>query len=351
MAHTGLAELGPIQVAVTVDDLILWKGAPLAPSRTSLSTVRSLARTLTAAGLTGTWGFAHSSAVERDPGQRAVFEEWVTQGHHLGNHTHSHAPLNWVEGDVYCRDIDKAERAIGDLIALAPERYFRYAMDMAGPSEERRGRVQDHITDLGYVNAPCTAWFGDFTWTVPYYRAHATGNTEAAAMLRETYVTAAVTSLVRHARAARQMFGRDIPYIWHLHATAIAQDCLGLILDEFASSGVEFVGLAEAMTDVHNRVQPPVDGRRSNHLDRFARAYGTSIPGAPPELVQTILEAAPMAGPYSDSIAVYDEVLHNLYLDGGGVSYDWDWSAMGAAPQQARERRHSVLSSPSRPDA
>lgn len=349
MVHTDVAELGPIQVAVSVDDLILWKGAPLAPSRTYLSIVRSLGRTLTAAGLTGTWGFAHTSAIERDPAQRAVFEEWVTQGHHLGNHTHSHAALNWVEADTYCRDIDKAERLIGDLIALAPGRYFRYAMDMAGPSEERRGRVQDHITALGYVNAPCTAWFGDFTWCVPYYRAVATGDSEAAAMLRETYVGAALASLARHARAARQMFGRDIPYIWHLHATAIAQDCLGDILEEFASSGVEFVALPEAMTDVHNRVQPPVDGRRSNHLDRFAAAYGTTIPGAAPSMVAKVLDAAPMPGPYSDSIAVYDEVLHNLFVEGGGVTYDWDWAAMGADPSSNEGRRPALSSSP-RPD-
>ena len=36
-----------------------------------------------------------------------------------------------MPGDQYCADIAKAEELIGNLIELAPDRYFRYATDMA----------------------------------------------------------------------------------------------------------------------------------------------------------------------------------------------------------------------------
>ncbi len=66
--------------------------------------------------------------------------------------------------------LTKAEKLIGPLVDLAPERYFRYLMDMSSGSESKRGQVEDFLRDNGYRNAPITCWFGDFVYIVPYQR-------------------------------------------------------------------------------------------------------------------------------------------------------------------------------------
>ncbi|MEV6029460.1 polysaccharide deacetylase family protein [Streptomyces sp. NPDC052036] len=189
MINVDLISTGPIEVAMTVDDLVLWDGTPVPDGYTSRSISEGMAATFNDARITGVYAFAHTSPIQRDPQARATFEAWVDGGHHLGNHTHNHAPLNWVDADTYCREIDTAEKYIGDLIERAPQRYFRYAMDMPGPSEARR---EDHLRANGYTNAPITTWFGDFAFLVSYYRALTTGNREAAQMLRKSYVQAAL---------------------------------------------------------------------------------------------------------------------------------------------------------------
>jgi hypothetical protein len=100
---------------------------------------------------------------------------------------------------------------------MAPERYFRYAMDMAGETQTKRGRVEDHLRASGYRNAPITGRFGDFAWIILYYRAVVSKDEGAKRVLQETYVCSAVEQLAAHARLARSLFGQDIPLIWLIH--------------------------------------------------------------------------------------------------------------------------------------
>jgi hypothetical protein len=69
---------------------------------TPLGITKSIAATLTDHGITGVYGFSHIHRLDSDPGLMAAWETWVEAGHHLGNHTHLHAPLRWMSGDQYC---------------------------------------------------------------------------------------------------------------------------------------------------------------------------------------------------------------------------------------------------------
>jgi peptidoglycan/xylan/chitin deacetylase (PgdA/CDA1 family) len=315
---------GTVKVAVTVDDFVLWDGLPMPDGVTPLDITKSIAATLTDNGITGVYGFSHTHRLDLDPGLIAAWEAWVEAGHHLGNHTHLHAPLRWMSADQYCADIDKAEAHIGNLIELAPERYFRYAMDMAGETETKRGRVEDHLRACGYQNAPITAWFGDFAWIVSYYRAVVSGDTDARQMLRDTYVSSAVGQLSAHAQLARTLFGQDIPLIWLIHGTAIAVDTLSEILTEFAERGVEFVPLREAMSHPAHLAMPPCNPEfLRNHLQRYAIAAGIAEPHLSPELFGQVLTAAPLDG--YDSVSVFEEGMLKPLARRAGADYDWTW--------------------------
>ncbi len=316
-------ELLPIEVAVTVDELLIWDGTPLPPGYTRESIVGSMVQTLAKHRIGGVYGFAHTSPLDQDHGLKEVLAHWVASGHHLGNHTHCHACLNWVSAKNYCEDIQRSEDVIGDLIEKAPGRYFRYAMDMTSPSEAKRGEVQDFLALKGYTNAPITAWFDDFAWIVPYARAMLNKDMASVKALRTSYVNAAVVQLRSHAKVARQVFGRDIPYIWLIHGTAIAMDALDDILTAFKDLGVQFVSLDHAMKDVAHRAMPQTSTKFVNHLQRFALAQGLPLDKVPPELMHAVLEASPRAG--MDSMAFYDAMLRKMCERAGGT-YEWDWS-------------------------
>jgi peptidoglycan/xylan/chitin deacetylase (PgdA/CDA1 family) len=318
-----ISPAGPVDLAVTVDDLLIWDGTPMPPGYTRQGIVQSMVKTLTAHKISGVYGFAHTSPLDDDPSLRGALEHWVDEGHYLGNHTHCHAALNWVTGKCYCDDIRRSEDLIGKLIERAPRRYFRYTMDMSGESEAKRGEVEDFLRENKYVNAPITAWFGDFAWITPYYRAIVSRDEKAITMLRQTYVQAALFSLRSHAKAAREIFGRDIPYVWLIHATPIAQDMLGEVLTAFEQSGVRFVSLEAAMKNVVHTAMPRISPRFSNHLERFAMMQGIEMDKLPPEAFAAVLEAAPIEG--MESMPSYDKLLR-LMNDRIGGSYVWDWN-------------------------
>jgi peptidoglycan/xylan/chitin deacetylase (PgdA/CDA1 family) len=321
---TNISPDGAIRVAVTVDDFVLWDGLPMPAGVTPLGITKSMAATLTEHGVSGVYGFAHTHRLDLDPSLMAAWEAWVEAGHHLGNHTHLHAPLRWMSAAQYCADIDKAEKLIGNLIELAPERYFRYAMDMAGETEAKRGQVEDHLRDCGYRNAPITAWFGDFAWIVPYYRAVVSGDEAAQQMLRETYVSSAVGQLAAHAQLARRLFGQDVPLIWLIHGTTIATDTLGTILDAFAEQGVEFIELREAMSHPVHFGMPPCNSEfLRNHLQRYAIAAGIPEPHLDPALFGQVITAAPVEG--YDTVGVFEEKMLKPLAQRAGATYDWTW--------------------------
>ncbi|WP_293023012.1 polysaccharide deacetylase family protein [Mycolicibacterium sp.] len=115
---TGQASLSNVQVAITVDDFVLWDGTPLPEGHSSLDVTRALAEALTGAGQNGVYGFAHTYSIAKDPASLACWDAWLEAGHHLGNHTHQHAPLRWMSADDFCRDVDQAEKLIGSLVDL-----------------------------------------------------------------------------------------------------------------------------------------------------------------------------------------------------------------------------------------
>ncbi|MGY3564302.1 hypothetical protein ACVWXP_007627 [Bradyrhizobium sp. USDA 4463] len=312
-----------IDLCITVDDLLIWDGSPLPAGYSRETIVDSMIKTFQKHSLSGIYGFPHTSPLDQDRGLLSIIEHWCSCGHHIANHTHCHACLNWVSAKFYCEDIKRAEDHIGHLIQKAPRRFFRYAMDMPGETEKKRGEVEDFLQANRYENAPITAWFGDFAWLAPYYRAIESKNQKALAMLRESYVQVALFQLRNHARCARRMFGRDLPYIWLIHATPIAADMLDEVITAIKGAGVRFVNLEDAMLDPVHKAMPRVSRKFRNHLQRYALMQGVEMEEVPPEMFASILNAAPTPG--FESMEVYDLILRKMCQRASGA-YEWDWA-------------------------
>ena len=95
----------------------------------------------------------------------------------------------------------------------------------------------------------------------------------------------------------RAVFGRDPIYIWLIHATPLAADCLDDILSIFQSAGVEFVDLEEAMADPLNQKDAPlITPRFLNHIQKWAVHEGLTLEDVPPGVLEDVEKLHPMDG-------------------------------------------------------
>ncbi len=124
-----------------------------------------------------------------------------------------------MSADDFCRDIDQAEKLIGRLVDLAPERYFRYPMDMSS-------RIGEQTRTSRGLSARQRISKRAHHLLVRRLRLHRalsavliTGDVEAQARLEDLHVQGAIEGLEKHAASARTMFGTNVPHIWMVHGT------------------------------------------------------------------------------------------------------------------------------------
>jgi hypothetical protein len=85
-----------IKLSVTVDDLFLWKGLPWSPGYSPEIVVPKMTAAFARHDLKNVYGFSATAPAEDSVRMKKMFDRWVEQGHRIGNHTHYHANLNWV---------------------------------------------------------------------------------------------------------------------------------------------------------------------------------------------------------------------------------------------------------------
>ncbi|HZZ87771.1 MAG TPA: polysaccharide deacetylase family protein [Caulobacteraceae bacterium] len=291
-----------IRVALTVDDLFQWRGMPEVRGQGCAAIARRMTDAFAAHAARGVYAFSNTAPTEDDPPLFRVFDHWLEQGHHVGNHTHSHASLNWLSPARYIEDIEKTEALIARWSDLAPVRYFRHCFDMWGDTAEKRDAVLGWLTRAGYAVAPISVWFYDAQFAVAYLRALIAADADGLKWLRAAFVRNAVGQLRAQAAAARLIFGRDPAQILLIHGTAVVGDCLAATLDAFAAEGVQFVSLDEAMADPMNQAQPLVTPLFRNQVQKWAQAKGVPIADCPPAILAELDAIAPLPGMGGDEL-------------------------------------------------
>ncbi len=276
-------------MAITVDDLLLFRNSPMPPGYDAIGTARGFTRAFKSHGAKGVYAFSNTLPSEGHPDLLRVFDHWVEEGHHIANHTHHHPSLNWVDAKAYVGDIERAAEIIEPWISKAPKRCFRYCMDMWGDTQEKAEAVQAYLASARYTAVPISVGFYDVRYLVPYWRTVKSGDKEGAAWMRRGYIESAIHELRLHCAGARAVFGRDPIHIWIIHGTPIASDCLLEILDRFQALGVELVSLDEALADPMNADVPPrVSPEFLHQVEKWAIAKGVPVDDRPPPILDEI---------------------------------------------------------------
>ncbi|MBN9407764.1 MAG: polysaccharide deacetylase family protein [Burkholderiales bacterium] len=292
-----VSPLGRLKIAITIDDMLLLRGVPLAPGHSVPSNVSAIVAALHSHRVTGVYQFSNTAPAEDDPGLMKIFDTWVENGHHVANHTHHHPPLNWVDTDTYARDIEEAEKYLGRYINAAPKRCFRFCMDLWGDTPCKCTAILERLEAMDYTPIPVSIGFHDIRWNAAYCRVLRRGSPDEAAQLRQAYVDSALRELRIHAANARAVFGRDPVHIWLIHGTSIAADCLEEILHRFDEAGVEFVPLDTAMADPMNAEIPPrVSPEFIFQVEKWALVHGVPVNDRHPAILDQIETLHPAPG-------------------------------------------------------
>ena len=292
-----VSPLGPVKVAITMDDMLLWRGVPVPKNYSSLGIARAMTQALTRHRATDVFAFSNTAPAEDDPELLRVFDHWCEQGHHVANHTHHHASINWVDAKTYIGDIERTEEIIAHWAARAPKRYFRYCNDMWGDTAEKQAAVGAYLAQHGYTPVPVSVGFRDSRFMAAYWRTLQCDDREGIKFLRRAFVETAMHEMRLHAANGRAVYGRDPVHIWLIHGTPLGGDCLDEILDQFEAAGVQFVSLDEAMSDPMNALVPPrVSPEFIHQVEKWALVHGVPVDDRPPPILEEIEKLNPMPG-------------------------------------------------------
>jgi peptidoglycan/xylan/chitin deacetylase (PgdA/CDA1 family) len=181
----------------------------------------------------------------------ALLQQWVDAGALLGNHTYSHPDLNNLTVEQFEDEIVKGEVVLRRLMQSRQpyQLYFRHPFTHTGDTQAKKEAIENFLAARGYKVTPHTIENSDYIFNPVYVRALRNKDEALAKRLRAAYLdfTVAATEFAEH--ISPQIFGREIPQTFLLHANDLNADCLEEMLQRFQARGYQFVSLAEAMAD------------------------------------------------------------------------------------------------------
>lgn len=239
-------------VAITIDDLPYAGEGGLTDAQ---SATKKLLRALAADSVRADV-FVVGKHVEVE-GEKAARQQlvraWRDAGHGLHNHSYSHLHYSAVPAEDYLADVHTGEVLIS---ALRAERrndtmppYFRAPYNDLGGSQGKRDSLMTLLTKDGVRLAPFTVEHSDYIFNAVYRKALAVNDTARAARVRRDYLDFLDRAIAFAEEASQEMFKRQIPQVFLIHANTLNADCLPDMLQRLRDRGYTFVPFRKAVSD------------------------------------------------------------------------------------------------------
>ncbi|HYE24361.1 MAG TPA: polysaccharide deacetylase family protein [Clostridia bacterium] len=249
------AQSGPRTVAVTVDDIPIGGRKNPATAKEIQNINRRIVEALKKRKVLAV-GFVNAGRFLDVPGMepkiaRSVLGEWLRQGMTLGNHTHSHPNLNEITVEEYTKDIVRGEALLNEVMAPTGRklRHFRYPYNFLGPTEEKKRQVQEFLAGRGYQIATCTVYNADWVFADVYADDLSRNDPASARQVLEAYLQFTAEMFDYHEQRSRELFGREIPLVFLVHANQLNADAMERLLDLIARRGYRFETLDRVQAD------------------------------------------------------------------------------------------------------
>jgi peptidoglycan/xylan/chitin deacetylase (PgdA/CDA1 family) len=309
--------LNGLELAITVDDLFLWKGTPWARGYSPYGVAKELTTTFARFGIRGVYAFSATAPAFVDEKLFRIFDDWVAAGHKIANHTHHHSNLNWITPSRYIEDIEQGEADI-ERWTRDSTKFFRFGQDARGNTPEKYQSINEYLKRNNYQTAPVGAWFYDTEFLAPHLRCINCGDAEALRLVREAYVDTAVRQLRSQLDLAKAATGKIPPMVFLMHATPLAQDCAERLLERLAACGVRFISLEQAMRDPFNHSDVGlVTNKFYNQTQQWAALKQLFLKDCPPQILEQLNTIHPLSGPTTQQM-MYD-IFKPIAAEVGGI--------------------------------
>lgn len=182
-------------------------------------------------------------------GHIAILEQWLEAGMELGNHTFDHSGMNQTSLDDMKESVIKG-RVVSDWLSKKynkPYRYFRHPFTQTGNSIEEKEAFENFLKQQGLEVAPFTIEHTDYLFSCAYDRSRE--SEENIAQIKKDYLLHLSDALDAFETMSDELFNRQIPQIWLIHANTINAETLDKQLELLKDRGYEFVTLEQAMKD------------------------------------------------------------------------------------------------------
>ena len=189
------------------------------------------------------------------PGARdfysGLLEDWLRDGHLLGNHSYSHPAFSAVTLPAYEDDFLHGDVIVPLLLNYRgiKQRYYRYPYHDTGDTAEKKLGFLSFLAAHGYLPAPMTFQNADWMYGELYDDALARKDTAMADRLRKEYIAESQRNIEFIEKLSQMDFQRQIPQIADLHVNQMNADALDELLTVFERNGYRFVSMPEALAD------------------------------------------------------------------------------------------------------
>lgn len=189
-------------------------------------------------------GFVNEEKLEDDPNAEELLAVWHRNGLELGNHTYSHSELDAVGAEEFTCDIGRGDE-VTTRVAGHPPMWFRHPYLETGKTLEQRDAVERFLARRGYLVAPVTIDDSDWIFDTAYDVASCWRRPS----IRRAYIDYMQQRFSWAEYESRLVFGRDVPQILLLHASALNADTFDALARMIRTRGYTFVTLADAVSD------------------------------------------------------------------------------------------------------
>ena len=266
VASTATAQPVSRTVALTFDDLPLADpGDAHAAEARALAANRHVLRALRRYSAPAT-GFVNETKVESlGPAGIAILNSWNRGSFELGNHGFGHLDSNDLTLPQIEEEIDRGELSMRALLQGSGRslRFYRFAFNHVGDTEEKRVSMEALLTRRGYRLAASTIDTSDYVFARAYDRALTEKDAGARKRIEDAYLTYTRAQIAYYARLNSTVLGYEPPEVIVLHLSSLNAAILGRILQIFRTMNYRFVTLEQAQSD-------PAYA----HSPKFATKYG-----------------------------------------------------------------------------
>lgn len=240
---------GERPLLVTVDDLPLATGWLHTDPQERAAITRQLLGTLERHGIHAV-GLVTWSNV-RGPDDLALLALWLEAGHELGNHSFSHPDYNRTDADAYVADMERGRAELAGFLEPFDRtpRFFRFPQLHEGDTAAKLAAMREYLERSGQRNLPVTIDNPDYAFAEPWVQAQREGDAQALNAIGEEFQAALRLAVRHHERSGDALYGRPLPQILLLHATAVGAAQWDALFDWLERTGHRFAVADSVLAD------------------------------------------------------------------------------------------------------